>query len=444
MSYDLKNKRVSILGAGKSGMAVAEVVMKSGGISFISDSANINGEALNILKKKRIEFETGGHSDRVLDCDLMLLSPGVDARSEIVNKAKAKRLTVWPEIELAYRLCQGKIIGVTGSNGKTTTTALIGEILKNAGIPAFVCGNIGNPFIGIAEEVPGDGYAVVELSSFQLETIDAFRPFISLILNITPDHLDRHGSLESYAAAKFRIFENQDNDDYSVINYDDAYLRDRCGNLKSNTIWFSVQSSEAQIHADPGGALYIGENRLMDTKEIKLPGVHNLYNVCAATAVASSIGIDREKIIDTLKSFAGVEHRMEFVRLIGGVSFINDSKGTNVDSVFWALKAVSTPVILIAGGRDKAGDFSRLDELIKEKVKRVILIGEAASKIEKAWHKLTICETAPGMKAAVETAYRDAQNGDTVLLSPGCASFDMYKNFEERGKDFKNAVMGLK
>jgi UDP-N-acetylmuramoylalanine--D-glutamate ligase len=444
MSYDLKNKRVSILGAGKTGMAVAEKVLTSGGIPFISDAGMIGEDTLNTLNSKGIEFETGGHGDKAMDCDLMILSPGVDIGSEIVSKAKTMGKTVWPEIELAYRICSAKIIGVTGSNGKTTTTVLIGEILKNAGIPASVCGNIGYPFIKVADEIPAEGYAVVELSSFQLESIDEFTSYISVILNITPDHLDRHGSLESYAAAKMRIFENQKSDDYSVVNYDDGYLRDSCDNLESKTIWFSTESSDAHIHAEPGGGLFVSKNKLMNTGDIKLPGVHNLYNVCAATAVAGSIGIDKEIIIDTLKTFAGVEHRMEFVRLIGGVSFINDSKGTNVDSVIWALRAVSTPVILIAGGRDKAGDFSRLEELVRKKVKKAILIGEAASKIEKAWNGLAVCVSAPDMKAAVEMAYAEADDGDTVLLSPGCASFDMYKNFEERGKDFKNAVMGLK
>jgi len=444
MSYDLKNKKVSILGAGRSGMGAAKEVMKSGGIPFISDHGKIEEKTLKVLNDKKISFESGGHSERALDADLMILSPGVKADSEIVQKAKSKGVTVWPEIELAYRICRGKIIGVTGSNGKTTTTTLIGEILKNSGLSTFVCGNIGNPFIGVAGEIPPDGYAVVELSSFQLETIEAFTPHIAMILNITPDHLDRHGSLDNYAGTKLRIFENQNNSDFSIINFDDEYLRKRCNNLKSRTTWISVQSSEAQIYADPKGVLFVDGSELMQTKEIKLRGIHNLYNVCAAVAAAVAIGIDKKTIIDTLKTFAGVEHRLEFVRLIGGVSFINDSKGTNVDSVYWALRAVSAPVILIAGGRDKAGDFSRLNDLVESKVKKVILIGEAAPKIHAAWDRLADCVDAPGMREAVSMAYQSADVGDTVLLSPACASFDMYKNYEERGKDFKDAVRGLK
>jgi UDP-N-acetylmuramoylalanine--D-glutamate ligase len=443
MSIDLQNKRVSILGAGRTGIATAEKVKNIGGTPFVSDSGNISRDVVNLLDERKIEFESGGHSDAVLNCDMMILSPGVLPDSHIVLKAKSRGLTVWPEIELAYRLCNGGIIGVTGSNGKTTTTALIGEILKNFGITTFVCGNIGNPFIKIADEIPDDGYAVVELSSFQLEIIAEFRADAAIILNITPDHLDRHGDLDRYASAKLRIFENQDEDDFSIVNFDDDFLRSECKNLTSKTIWFSVETDDTEIHAEPEGKLYVNNKELIDSSDIKLRGVHNLSNVCAAVAVARSINIANDIIIDTLKSFAGVEHRLEFVRLIGGVSFINDSKGTNVDSVFWALKAVSTPVILIAGGRDKAGDFSKLNDLIENKVKVVLLIGEAADKIEKVWKQLAECKRAADMKEAVDIAYRDALEGDTVLLSPGCASFDMYRNFEERGNDFRKAVMAL-
>jgi len=443
MKFDISNKRLSILGAGRTGIAAAEKIREFGGVPFVSDSSEIDGEVLDLLKEKNIEFETGGHSGAVLKCDLMILSPGVLPDSKIVSRAKSLGLTVWPEVELAYRICNGKIIGVTGSNGKTTTTALIGEILKNSGRSTFVCGNIGSPFIKVADEIPDDGYAVVELSSFQLEIIDEFKADVAVILNITPDHLDRHGDFDGYASAKLRIFENQRKDDFSIVNYDDNYLRNKCLNLASKISWFSIESKETEIHAEPGGGLYINKNKLMDSNDIKLRGMHNLSNVCAAAAAANSIGVDNDKIIDTLKTFAGVEHRLEFVRLIGGVSFINDSKGTNVDSVFWALKAVPAPAILIAGGRDKAGDFTRLNDLVKTKVKAVILVGEAAGKIDKAWKQLTECRFASDMKEAVSIAYRDAKDGDTVLLSPGCASFDMYRNFEERGNDFKKAVMAL-
>lgn len=444
MKYDLKNKRVSIIGAGRTGVAASEAVYECGGVPFVSDSSiNIDENIKRRLQEINIEFETAGHSDRVFDCDLMILSPGVLPDSKIAVEAKSRGIAVWAEIELAYRICAGKIIGVTGSNGKTTTTTLIGEILKNFGVPTYVCGNIGNPFIKFASEIPPDGYAVVELSSFQLEMIDKFRPDIAAILNITPDHLDRHGNINSYAAAKLRIFENQDDTDISIVNYDDTLLRSKCRNLKSRTRWFSVKSDEAEIYGSPEGSLIIENSELMKSRDIKLIGVHNLSNVCAAVAAAKAVGVNDNSIIDTLRLFAGVEHRLEFVRLIGGISFINDSKGTNVDSVYWALKAVSSPVILIAGGRDKAGDFKKLSDLIKEKVKTVVLIGEAADKIKKVWKGLSPFKFAVSIEEAVSLASEEAISGDTILLSPGCASFDMFKNYEERGLAFKNAVSRL-
>lgn len=444
MKYDLKNKRVSIIGAGRTGIAASEAVYACGGVPFVSDSSEkIDEKIKQRLHEINIEFETGGHSDRIFDCDLMILSPGVLSDSEIVVEAKSRGIAVWAEIELAYRICAGKIIGVTGSNGKTTTTTLIGEMLKNFGAPTYVCGNIGNPFIKFASEIPPDGIAVVELSSFQLEMIEKFRPDIAMILNITPDHLDRHGDIDSYAAAKLRIFENQNETDISIVNYDDTLLRSKCGDLKSGTKWFSVKSDEAEIYGSPGGSLIVDKRELMKSKDIKLIGVHNLSNVCAAAAAAKATGVDDNCIIDTLKTFAGVEHRLEFVRLIGGISFINDSKGTNVDSVYWALKAVSSPIILIAGGRDKAGDYKKLGDLIKDKVKTVVLIGEAADKIKKSWKGLSAFKFAVSIEEAVSLAMEEAHSGDTILLSPGCASFDMFKNYEERGLAFKNAVIRL-
>lgn len=444
MRYDISNKKVSILGASRSGMAAAMAIIRSGGIPFVSDSGDIITENLDMLNKNNIKFESGGHSDAVLDCDLMVVSPGVPADSEVIIKAKASGITVWPEIELGFRICEGKIIGVTGSNGKTTTTALMGAILDNAGYFCRACGNIGSPFTAVASEIPADGYAVVELSSFQLEIIDQFRANVGIVLNITPDHLDRHGNFDTYAEAKMRIFENQEDNDCSIINFDDTYLKIMGSNLRSKTIWFSIESEEAGIYAEPDGMIYVNGSAIMNSNDVKIRGIHNLWNACAAIAAAHSVGVDNNIIVDTLKNFAGVEHRLEFVRLVGGVSFINDSKGTNVDSVYWALKAVSAPVILIAGGRDKAGDFSRLNDLVHEKVKETILIGEAAGKIQKVWDSLTKCKTAKDMKTAVGEAFRSAREGDTVLLSPACASFDMYNNFEERGRDFKNAVMALK
>ena len=381
---NLKGKRISIIGAGKSGVATAEIAKSVGSIPFVSDSAQLKDKSfVERLKSQQIESEFGGHTARALDCDLMVVSPGVSSDAEIIIKAKKAGIAVWPEIELAYRLCKGKIVGITGSNGKTTTTALVGEIFKNAGIPTFVCGNIGNPFIAIARQVPVNGYAIVELSSFQLEQIESFKPDIAVFLNLTPDHLDRHKGLEAYIDAKMRIFENQRATDVAIVNFDDQTLSRKCPAIKSRLVWFSLQRRvDDGIWATPDGSVFAGDAELMKSSDIKIKGEHNLSNACAAIGAALSAGISKDKIVETLKSFAGVEHRLEPVRLIGGVSYINDSKGTNVDSVFWALKAVSAPVILIAGGKDKGGDFSALNEMVTKKVKLVILIGQASDKIE--------------------------------------------------------------
>jgi UDP-N-acetylmuramoylalanine--D-glutamate ligase len=443
---NLKGKKISIIGAGRSGVSTAEIVKSLDAIPFMSDSSQLKDksflERLNVL---HIQSEFGGHTAKALDCDIMVISPAVSADSEIIIKAKQAGLIVWPEIELAYRLCKGKIVGITGSNGKTTTTALIGEIFQNAGLPTFVCGNIGNPFIAIAQQVPENGYAVVELSSFQLEQIESFKADIAVFLNLTPDHLDRHKSLDGYIDAKMRIFENQDKNDIAVINLDDPTLAQKSSSIKSRLLWFSLQK-----HLDDGvcatlqGSIIANGSVLMNSCDIKIKGEHNLSNSCAAIGAALSVGIPGDKIIETLKTFPGVEHRLEPVRLIGGVSYINDSKGTNVDSVFWALKAVPAPVILIAGGKDKGGDFSALNEMISKKVKLVILIGQASDKIEATWSKLVTCIRAGSMEDAIAKARADSKPGDSVLLSPGCASFDMFDNYEHRGRVFKQAVWALK
>jgi UDP-N-acetylmuramoylalanine--D-glutamate ligase len=445
MNIDLENKKVSVIGAGRSGMAAAEVIKSLGGIPFVSDSdAAVRNKTKQRLSELNIESEFGEHSSRVFEGDLIVVSPGVPANSGIVKEAKSRGIPSWPEVELAYRICKGKIIGVTGSNGKTTTTTLLGEIFKKAKRQTFVCGNIGHPFISIAARVPADGLAIVELSSFQLEQIEEFRPDIAIFLNISPDHLDRHGDLTAYIAAKMRIFENQKSSDKAVINYDDVTLRERCSHLKGKTAWYSVRKTMGKgVWADPDGDLMAGTIKMMNSSQLKIKGVHNLSNACAATLAALDVGVEIDDIVDVLKLFPGVEHRLEPVRLIGGVSFINDSKGTNVDSVHWALEAVSAPVILIAGGKDKGSDFSSLNDLIKQKVRCVVLIGQATSKIMETWEKITECKTAGNMEEAAEIAFAGAVEGDTVLLSPGCASFDMFDDFEHRGRVFKQAVEKL-
>lgn len=442
---DLKYKKFTIIGAARSGVAAAEVILNRGGIPFVSDNGQVKDVSLlQKLQSLGIEHEIGGHSDKIYDCEFMIVSPAVPSESDIILNAKARGIIVWPEIELAYHLCKGKIIGITGSNGKTTTTALVGKILEDAGMKTFICGNIGTPFIGITEQVQYDGWAVVELSSFQLEMIESFRPNIAVFLNLTPDHLDRHKNIENYAAAKMRIFENQGDNDIAVVNHDDELLHTLSNQIPSYINWFSTrQNIESGVWGIPGEGVYVGQREIMKADDIKIKGEHNLSNSCAAIAAALGAGVPEENIIETLKSFAGVEHRLEPVRLIGGVSFINDSKGTNVDSVYWALKAVSAPVILIAGGKDKDGDFSALNDMISKKARLVVLIGKASDKIEATWKGLVRCVRATTMEDAVRVSYKEAKPGDTVLLSPGCASFDMFDNYEHRGKVFKQAVEDL-
>lgn len=431
-----------MIGAGRTGVATAATVKSLGGIPFVSDSdETMSARAGRKLSELKVEAEFGRHSDRIFESDLLIVSPGVPSRSEAVAEARERKITVWPEIELAFRLCRGKIIGVTGSNGKTTTVTLIGEILKKAGKEVYVCGNIGHPFVAVAGDVSEKGIAVVELSSFQLELIERFRPDMAVFLNLTPDHLDRHGDLDSYLAAKMRIFENQTAENMAIINYDDEILRENCERLKVRTLWFSVRESlDGGVYADPEGGIMLYGKKIMESSELKIRGVHNLSNACAAAGAVSTLEIQKDTIVKVLKSFPGVEHRLEPVRLIGGVSFINDSKGTNVDSVRWALMAVSAPVILIAGGKDKDADFTALNDLVKKKVKCAVLIGQAAPKILKSWTGITECWTANDMRDAVRTAFECAAGGDTVLLSPACASFDMFDDYEHRGRVFKEIV----
>jgi len=442
---DLKDRKVSIIGARRSGIASAEIVLKYGGIPFVSDSGDLSDTGLDAtMQRMGVKFEFGRHTDAIYDCEIMIISPGVPSDSEIVVNAKARGITVWPEIELGYRICRGTIVGVTGSNGKTTVTTLIGEILREAGFNVTVCGNIGRAFVALADDIPDDGYAVVELSSFQLEMIDHFHPHVAVFMNITPDHLDRHGSFKNYLSAKMKIFANQTESDHAVVNYDDARLRECCSDLQSRVHWFSTEKRlKGGVWGRSGGELYNDDDAIMKSSDLKIKGIHNLSNACAATAATLSLGVDKKIIVNALTKFPGVEHRLEPVRLIGGVSFVNDSKGTNVDSVRWALMAISTPIILIAGGKDKDGDFSALNDLIERKVKKVILIGQAAGKICKTWSDLTVCESADDLHSAVRAAYAYAVAGDTVLLSPGCASFDMFDNYEHRGKVFKEAVQSL-
>jgi len=360
--------------------------------------------------------------------------------------AKSKGITVWSEIELAYRYLEGKLIGITGSNGKTTTTTLVHHILKAAVMQAYLAGNVGTPLISEVEKMDAESVAVAELSSFQLELIEKFRPNIGALLNLTPDHLDRHKTMEAYAAAKARIFENQTELDAAILNADDAASA-KYAPKKPQVFWFSRQKRVAQGACLRGEEIVVvhhgKEDPVMKAAEIPLVGAHNLENVLAAVIIARLAGVDSATIAKAVKSFAGVEHRLEFVTDVRGVRYYNDSKATNVDATLKALDAFPGRILVILGGKDKGSDYTVLQKPLREKAILALLIGAAADKIEKQIEGSVAIERAGTMERAVEAASLAARAGDVVLLAPACASFDQFENYEQRGRVFKQLAREL-
>ncbi len=444
------NRKVGIIGMARSGLAAAKLVLQSGGMPFVSDNGSREALATSLaqLEELGIAYECGGHTDRLLESDFCILSPGVPQTIPMVQKIKEKGIPIFSEIELASWFCRGKILAVTGSNGKTTTTTLAGEMLKEGGIPVEVCGNIGYPFSDAAPKVPENGFAVVEASSFQLELIESFKPHIAMILNLTPDHLDRYLDFEDYKAAKYRIADNMSVTDHLILNAGDP-------ETDVNKIKTDATLDYFAAHRPlPAGVFKRGESlvgsvggkefKIIDIAGIRIPGPHNLQNSAAAALAAILAGVSPEKIAAVLEKFPGVEHRLEDVGTVAGIKFINDSKATNVDSVCYALLSMKTPVVLIAGGRDKGGAYDPLIEKGRGKIKEIILIGEAREKIFRALGKTFAVEFAESMEAAVQKAFTAASPGDTVLLSPACSSFDMFDNYEHRGKTFKEIVARMR
>jgi len=402
------------------------------------------GDASALLKGAGVTLELGGHREKTfLEQDLIIPSPGVPADETHLQAARAKGVTVWSEIELAYRFMKGRLLGITGSNGKTTTTSLVEHILKTAGMQTILAGNIGTPLIGCVDAMTDDTSTVVELSSFQLELIDTFRPNIGVFLNLTPDHLDRHHTLEAYGAAKAKIFENQTGDDAAVLNADDPATTPYAPSLP-RVYWFSRKQRVAQgayLRGDEIAFRQDGaEEVLLKLEDIPLAGAHNVENVLAAAAAARLAGASASAIAKGVRSFAGVEHRLEFVTEIGGVRYYNDSKATNVDATLKALDAFPGRILLILGGKDKGSDYTALQKPLREKAILALLIGAAAEKIEQQIAGSVALERAETLERAVETASHAAQRGDVVLLAPACASFDQFQNYEHRGRVFKNLV----
>ncbi|MDH7576414.1 MAG: UDP-N-acetylmuramoyl-L-alanine--D-glutamate ligase [Bacillota bacterium] len=453
---DFQGKKVLVIGIARSGQAALRFLTSSGAQVTATDLKQEEdlGKEFQELKELPATFVTGRYP-RVKrgEYDLIIISPGVPPTIFPVQKARKLGIPVWSELELAARLIKQPIIAVTGTNGKTTTTSLLGFIFQKAGIDCIVAGNIGIPLIQEVERTRRArdhvAYWVVEVSSFQLELIETFRPRIAVFLNLTPDHLDRHGTLENYGRTKARIFENQSPGDFAVLNYDDPWLLKLAPDLKSQIYWFSRQGLPGAGIGREGDWIKFTNNRAKDVlcavHDIKLPGPHNLENALAAAAAALLAGIKQEVIVQALATFPGVPHRMELVRVINGVKYVNDSKGTNPESVLKALDAYQEPVILIAGGKNKGSDFCSLAKKINQKVKALILLGEAAPLIGKAVRAAgfyQIWEVA-SLTDAVQTAYFLAQPGDVVLLSPACASWDMFRDFEERGNLFRQLVNQL-
>jgi UDP-N-acetylmuramoylalanine--D-glutamate ligase len=446
---ELRGKRVLVVGLARTGVATALFCAARGARVTATDSRTQPeiGEMVATLQDAGVTLEFGGHQEKTfLEQDLIVPSPGVPADEAHLQAARAKGITIWSEIELAYRYLRGRLIGITGSNGKTTTTSLVDHILKTAGMQTILAGNIGTPLIGCVDAMKDDTWTVVELSSFQLELIDTFRPNIGVFLNLTPDHLDRHHTMEAYRAAKARLFENQTAEDAAVLNADDVATTPFAPSLP-RVYWFSRKQRVAQGAYVRGEEVVFrqdgAEEVLFKLENVPLVGAHNVENALAAAAAARLAGATVTAIVKGVSTFAGVEHRLEFVAEIAGVRYYNDSKATNVDATLKALDAFPSRILIILGGKDKGSDYTVLRQPLREKAILALLIGAAAEKIERHVSGSVALERADTLERAVETASHAAQRGDVVLLAPACASFDQFQNYEHRGRVFKDLVRQL-
>lgn len=448
-----QGKKYLVVGMGKSGIAAAEVLTARGASVCVYDKQpedKMEPQLLNYLKTKGVTGYFAEEPENVERFGCLIMSPGAPLTIPFVQRAKEAGAELIGELELAYRLGRGTYIAITGTNGKTTTTTLVGEIFKNAKRKTEVVGNIGVPVVKKAVEADDDTWLVTETSSFQLETTSAFHPRVSAILNVTPDHLDRHGTVERYAAAKAKVFEAQGPEDYFVVNYDDETSWKLTGGCRAKVVPFS-RKAELPFGAfvrDGRIVILDEEAELSDicgAEELIIPGAHNLENALAAAAISYFAGIEPEMIGKTLREFQGVEHRLEFAGEVNGVRYVNDSKGTNPDAAIKALEAMKTDVVLIAGGYDKKAGFDEYIEAFGGKVRHLLLLGDTAQQIADTARRLgftdiVMCRT---MDECVLKGAELAKPGDTVLLSPACASWDMYDSYEQRGRHFKDCVRRL-
>jgi len=436
-----KNQNIAVLGAGLSGSAAAQLLRSEGAQVTMLDSA----EGMNLLKStidnlgaQDVRVICGAAADEDSSTyQMAVLSPGIDPSSRLVRNFSSRGIDIIGELELGWRSCEIPVIAVTGTNGKTTTTELLAQMLNACGQRTIACGNIGKPLSEVAREKQPYDVLTVEVSSFQLETIRTFHPSISLWLNFAPDHLDRYHSVSEYREAKLRIFENQTDADVAVIN-----AIEKIPNLRPRTITFSAYANGGDFRVSEGAILYRDESvlRLADTK---LRGLHNIENLMATLAVGMARGLSFQEMVPPLSAYEPRPHRCEFVREVSGVSYVNDSKATNLDAVDKALRAQSKPVVLIAGGKDKGFSFDPLRPLVKEKVRSTILIGEMAESISRSWADVVKAEIATSLADAVERAHASAKPGEIVLFSPGTSSFDMFKSYVDRGDQFRALVQAL-
>jgi UDP-N-acetylmuramoylalanine--D-glutamate ligase len=451
---DVRDKHITIVGAARSGVGAAVMLAARGAKVFVTDAGEVAESTQKRLLEQGIPFEEQGHSERAHQAELVVISPGVPSDAPLIRHFLAHGVPVWSEVEWASQMLDGNLIAITGSNGKTTTTSWVDDMWKRAGIVHVTAGNIGSAISEhIAAGIPSWTDVILEVSSFQLDHIHQFKPKVSVLLNITPDHLNRYQyKFENYIAAKFRIFENQDPNDLFIYWEDDPVIRTHLPMaFRTNGPQQWTFSSENKVHR---GA-YVQDTMLMmnvlgkeeevlPIDEIYLKGRHNLHNGMAAALAARASSISLEIIRESLRSFEGVEHRLELVRVLNGVRYVNDSKATNVNAVWYALESMSSPVVLILGGRDKGNDYSELNDLLRTKVHTIIAIGEGKEAVKTQLTSVVgqMVEAAT-MEDAVQKAFALAHRGDTVLLSPACASFDMFENFEHRGTVFKKAVQSL-
>jgi len=447
---DLAGARVLVVGLARSGRAAVDLLLEEGSSVVATDLRSAEDLGLDATSwlARGAELSLGEQPLELLDAaDLIVVSPGVPSGAPLLKAAAEREIEIIGELELGYQMSEATWVAITGTNGKTTTTALTGELVRTTGRPVLVGGNIGNAVSHEAARTPADGIIVAEVSSFQLDTTDRFRPTVGALLNITEDHLDRYDDFEHYAASKMRLFANQTAGDTAVLYVDDPEVASRVESAGGTVVPVSVTRELPRGVFVRGGSVVsrIGdrETEIVGVEELGLPGPHNLVNSMVAYATAAAVGVEPDAAADVLRNFRSLEHRLEFVRELGGVTYVNDSKATNVDSVRFALQSFASPIIWIAGGKEKGADFTALRELATDHVRKAILIGQATEKFELALEGAVGIERAGSLDEAVRRAQALAETGDVVLLSPACASFDMFDDFEDRGRQFKRAVNAL-